>query len=514
MIMLQGPLSFNYELPKKLAALTGHAGVGVFLDLIYESDLLSSIEKHLDVRTDTQGWSDAQCIITILLLNLVGGQCVDDVHLLENDQGLCCLMHDLEKREFLRSSRILNFGRWRKPKMRIFPSPTAIFNFLRHFHDASDQHDRSAGFAYIPQKHAQLTGLQAVLKDLLSFEQKHHPEAVATLDQDATLDKTFKQNAFFCYKGYKAYQPMNTYWFENRLLVHSEFRDGNVNAGFEELRVLQEALNQLPEGVKQVNFRADTAGYQVDLIRYCSEGKNGRFGIIKFSIGCPVTPEFKKAVKELSEKDWQAYYHVDQEGVATVTDHEVAELNFVPNWISYKKSNPDYRYVAIREKLNNCDNKTKKIDLPFQTIHCEGDCYKLFGIITNRFDLSTSGVVQWNRERCGKSEEVHKYQKIDLTCENLPSKYFGSNAAWWQIMVLSFNLINMMKNLLGLDYGETHLKYLRDNFINIPGYVIHHARKLVIRLGMAHTQTIHYLILLRKTILTLGIPPVIHGLIF
>lgn len=198
MIMPQGPLSFNYELPKKLAALTEHAGVGTFLDLIYESGLLNSIEKYLHVRTDTQGWSDAQCIITILLLNLVGGQCVDDVHLLENDQGLCRLMHDLEEREFLRASRISNFGRWRKPKVRVFPSPTVIFDFLKHFHDASDQHDRSAGFAYIPKKHPQLVGLQAVLKDLLAFEQTCHPEAVATLDQDATLDQTFKRSAFFC----------------------------------------------------------------------------------------------------------------------------------------------------------------------------------------------------------------------------------------------------------------------------------------------------------------------------
>jgi hypothetical protein len=34
-------------------------------------------------------------------------------------------------------------------------------------------------------------------------------------------------------KGYKAYQPINSYWFEQSLLIHSEFRDGNVNAGLD-----------------------------------------------------------------------------------------------------------------------------------------------------------------------------------------------------------------------------------------------------------------------------------------
>jgi hypothetical protein len=44
--------------------------------------------------------------------------------------------------------------------------------------------------------------------------------------------------------------------------VDTEFRDGNVPAGFEQLRVFKEALNCLPEEVKQVRLRSDTAGYQ------------------------------------------------------------------------------------------------------------------------------------------------------------------------------------------------------------------------------------------------------------
>ncbi len=77
--------------------------------------------------------------------------------------------------------------------------------------------------------------------------------------------------------------------------MYSEFRDGNVPAGYEQMRVLDKALEYLPKGVEQVRLRADTAGYEHDLLKYCEEGKNKRFGKIEFAIGCDVTPEFKEA---------------------------------------------------------------------------------------------------------------------------------------------------------------------------------------------------------------------------
>jgi len=51
-----------------------------------------------------------------------------------------------------------------------------------------------------------------------------------------------KMDALFSYKGFKAYQPLNTWWFEQGIVLHTEFRDGNVPAGFEQLRVFKDAL--------------------------------------------------------------------------------------------------------------------------------------------------------------------------------------------------------------------------------------------------------------------------------
>ena len=102
---------------------------------------------------------------------------------------------------------------------------------------------------------------------------------------DATLVETRKQEALYSYKKYRAYQPLITYWSEAELIVHSEFRDGNVPAGHQQLRVLIEALGRLPAGVEKVMLRSDTAGYQRELLRYCAEGRDERFGVIEFAVG-------------------------------------------------------------------------------------------------------------------------------------------------------------------------------------------------------------------------------------
>ena len=70
----------------------------------------------------------------------------------------------------------------------------------------------------------------------------------------------------------------------------------------QQLRVLIEALGRLPAGVEKVMLRSDTAGYQRELLRYCAEGRDERFGVIEFAVGVDVTAEFRRAVSEVAGK--------------------------------------------------------------------------------------------------------------------------------------------------------------------------------------------------------------------
>ena len=122
--------------------------------------------------------------------------------------------------------------------------------------------------------------------------------------------------------------------------------------------------------------------------------------------------------------------------------------------------------------------------LPFPTMSFPAlGRYKLFGLVTNR-TLPGDELIRWQRERCGKSEEAHAVMKDDLAGGRLPSGLFGANAAWWAIMVLAHNLNAMMKRLaLGGDWPAHRMKAMRFHLIALPGRVVRHARRLIVRLS-------------------------------
>ena len=76
-----------------------------------------------------------------------------------------------------------------------------------------------------------------------------------------------------------SYEALNVYCPEYDLPVATEFRDGNVNPGYGQLEQLQGVLAHLPEGVRKVKYRSDSAGYQTQLLRYLAEGQDARFGV-------------------------------------------------------------------------------------------------------------------------------------------------------------------------------------------------------------------------------------------
>lgn len=308
--MPQGILPFKYETEEKTTGMTALGGLPAYLDLAQVIGLSKSIQKHIKVRAGGQGWTDSQMVLALVLLNLAGGDCVEDIKVLEADDGFCEVLKKVEMHGLRRKVRRALLRRWRKERTRAVPSPSAIFRYLAQFHDEQQEGHRQAGKAFIPSANEHLSGFVGINQDLAAFSSLQHAESTATLDMDATLVATSKADALFCYKGYKSYQPLNTWWAEQEIILHTEFRDGNVPAGFEQLRVFEEALGCLPEGIDKVRLRSDTAGYQHNLLNYCATAANSRFGVIEFAIGCDVTPQVKQAVSEVEDGDWKPIYKV------------------------------------------------------------------------------------------------------------------------------------------------------------------------------------------------------------
>jgi hypothetical protein len=445
------------------------------------------IGEHVRARQGDQGWTDDQIIMALVLLNLAGGTSVEDIRVLEGDEGFCRVLREVEFHGRTRSEQRVLKRRWRKDRTRTLPSVTVLREYLELFHSPEQEQRRESHKAFIPAPSALLSALVLLNGAFAAAMQRRSPQSEATLDMDATLVETFKKAALYCYKKFKAYQPLNVYWAEQGMMLFSEFRDGNVPADYDLLRPFKQALDLVPSGVKKVYLRSDTAAYVVELLKYCAEGKNERFGVIEFAVGADMTPEFKKAVSQVPQTAWHTLYR-EVNGKRVDTGQQYAEVCFVPNWMAAKKDGPTYRFLAIREPLEQpaLPGMEGQLSLPFPTMDWGAVRYKVTGMVTNR-ELPGDELIWWYRARCGKSEEAHSIMKEDLAGGKLPSQLFGANAAWWQIMVLAFNVNSAMKRLvLGQTWVNRRMKAIRFWLINLPGCVLERGRQLFVRLVGGH----------------------------
>jgi hypothetical protein len=332
------------------------------------------------------------------------------------------------------------------------------------------------------------------------------PLSSITLDQDATFIYTNAKNALRNYEGEKSYEALNTYCPEYDMVIGTQFRDGNVPPGYKQLEELERVLTCVPEGIEKVSLRSDSAGYQIDLLEYCGEGKNERFGVIDFTISCSVTNGFREAAKAVAADEWKPImkeiYSAGKKELQK-TNQEYATIPYVPDWAVNSKDTPEYRYIAIRETFTGRitpqksqkgegqllipemiefmeaeNERVKKLHLTEMT----GNVYKIFGIVTNMIDRDGGELIAWHHDRCGKSEELHRILKSEMAGGHIASRKFGANAAWWNIAVLALSLLSLFKYFLPEECRRSRAKTLRFQFFATLGRIVTHARRVVLRI--------------------------------
>ena len=121
--MPQGILPYKYEEEKKPGGMTSLVGLPLYLDLACALGLPKSIDHHL---RPSQGWTDSEMVLSLILLALAGGDCADDLKVLQADEGFCRILEHLEPE--------VSSSRWRAGKSRTVPSPSSVFRYLRICH--------------------------------------------------------------------------------------------------------------------------------------------------------------------------------------------------------------------------------------------------------------------------------------------------------------------------------------------------------------------------------------------
>jgi hypothetical protein len=454
-IMIQKTiLPFQLLEEKNDTNLTSFGGLLPWLELAKSCGLLKLIHKNLNIQKSNCLWSDASILFSIILLNLAGGESVEDIDRFEFDGGLAKFFRRFIPDSLSRDDRKSFERKAIKNHKRAFPSKTKIFNWLSSFHDEGEMKKRVENTAFIPKSNEALQFLSELNKGLCDFAFKKLPSSKVTLDIDATLIETNHKSAKFCYKSFRAYQPLNVWWAEKKMMLHSEFRDGNVNAGFDILRIFKESIDLLPSGIEEVNLRSDSAAYDWKLMRWCEKKEEFHPELkIGFVIGASVCQSMRDEIAKIEPDSWVDFNEKTEEKTEIMKKlgriRKWAELPFIPSVTGKFSKKENYRYLVLREAIQTelIEGEGENPDLPFPNLKIGRQRYKVSVIVTNKND-NGEDLIHWYFKRAGDSEHAHSILKSDLAGGRMPSDKFGVNAAWWQISLISMNLLSIMQKFV------------------------------------------------------------------
>ena len=457
---------------------TPYAGLFPFIRMCEAMKLPYVINNNLRLRTE-KGYKDSDHVLSFITMQIVGGVTLDDLALF--------------KEKFSLSNCPFNI-----------PSPSAGRNFMNSFRNIEEESKQKQGYAYIPKENEHLSGFQNIHAHIFQCAYNAAPKKVITLDQDATFIYTHNKNALYNYYGEKSYEAFNTYCPDYDIIVGTQYRDGNVPAGYGQLEELKRIIELLPAGVEKVQLRSDSAGYQEEIMKYCVNSKKGKVGVVDFTISCDVGKSFKAAAKAVPEGDWHPVEReVVREGKAVkeATGQEWADVSYVPAWAGgVSKNAPEYRFIAIRERFVENDGdgtKPQQLVIPgmiedleaknkemkaLHLVEMAGQVRKVFGIVTNMLEEDGGKLVLWHHGRCGKAEELHRILKEELAGGHIISGKFGANAGYWNIAVAAFSLLNLFKhNFMPEECGTSRPKTLRYKFFTMIGRMVSHGGKTMFR---------------------------------
>jgi hypothetical protein len=419
---------------------TGRAGVPLVIELFRQLGVAATINAEVALKQRQRGLPPSQVIESLIALWASGGDRCQDLAMRRKDEALATLL--------------------RHP----LPAATTMRDFLEAFHVEGGPRWTAGPAATIPLESAPLAGLGRANRTLVAGLQRGARERTATLDVDATLVESHKDAATVAYDGTRGYQPVLVLWAEQDVILHDQFRDGHVPAGCGNVRVLERAVANLPQGITQICLRADSALYETDVLRWCE----ARDHSIAYAISADLSEQLRAEIIRLPEATWR----VEREEPEAI--RAWAEVPYVPDDGDHRKDRPCVRrYLAVRVQKRQ------------GSLFADGSSVHYFALVTNRPEDDLA-LLQWHREKAGTVEHTHHVLKNELAAAALPSGKCGANAAWFRLNVLTYNLLSALKRLtLPGDLRTARPKRLRFLLFNTVGQFIAHARRTLLRLSGA-----------------------------
>lgn len=401
-IRAQTVLPFKLEATEEL--LTANAGLALFGEFVRGLGLSRWLDQEMPKPGSGRGYEADTYVTPLVLLLTGGGRSLEDLRMLKGDTALATVL-----------------------KQETLPSTDALGDWLRR-----------------TGEDVGLSGLGRINQRIAATRIRQSGITAHTLDGDASQIVAEKETAQFTYKGEQGYMPMIGHLAETGIVIHDEFREGNIAPATDNLGFIRACEARMPKGHRIAHVRLDSAGYQAGIFNYLeATGKT-------FAIGGRLDTPTQKAIANIPDSAWKHY-----------ADCAVAETLH-----SMSETKKAFRLIIVKHK-----RQAELFD----------DKPKYHVIASNRAE-STADTLIWYRQRGDVSENGIKELKIGFGMERMPCGQFKANAAFFRIGVIAHNLFVLFKHS-ALDAGwlRHQVTTVRWRLFHLPGKVVRHAGAWVLK---------------------------------
>lgn len=297
-----------------------------------------------------------------------------------------------------------------------------------------------------------------------------------TIDLDPTDIETYgakKEGMAYNYLGQRVGRAHPAVWAEAGVVLAAELGSGTDDPRPQAPGLIARAVAALPPGLARPRVRADSGFFDRSVAEAAQA--NGA----DFAIAAKRNTAAWRSMRAVPAGEWRP--------ARGMRGAEIASCDYVPGgWPA------GTRTIVRRVRLDAEDVRTdprsrrrRTID-PAQlrlVIDGEADHAYAYSFIVTNLDGDAVDIEAWFRERA-QVEERLKDSKCGLALRHLPSGHKTVNVVWMWSAFLALNLSAWTQALAGIDtHGRAHAKRARRELFAIPARVLHHARRIVVRLS-------------------------------
>jgi Transposase DDE domain group 1 len=431
----------GFELRADDPSLTATAGLVVVAEAVRALGVISAIDREVGpIKRRRRGLGPGQLLVGLAETLLAGGDFLVDL-------------------DYQRADRVGSMLRSLAP-----PPSTTAASLARRFGDP-----QVAGIERA------MAGLVARALGLLAARQRRTLTSTRpTIDLDPTeveVHGAGKDGVGWNHLGQRAARPFAATWAKAGVALAAELLAGDQDPRPHAPGLLGRALAALPQGLGRPRLRADSGFFDQALAQAAL-----RAGC-DFAICARRNPALWRASRAVDPAAWQP--------AVGMPDAQVATCAYRPEgWPAATRAL--VRRVAIPASQLSADPRSRRrrtIDPQQLRLALAGKLDRVYGhtvILTSLTDSPVT-VEAWFRRRADIEDRIRD-AKLGFALRHLPSGSQAVNWVWLWAALLALNL-SAWTQALGLGASSrAHAERLRRGLVCVPGRLVRHARRTVLRL--------------------------------